>query len=328
LAGFRGHVRCHPEAARNTRDGKTQKVGAMMHTAVSPLRYPGGKQVLAQLLAHLIRLNDATEGVYSEPYAGGAGAALALLFGEHVQRIMINDADPTIAALWRSLLGQTSAFIDLVDSVPLTMKEWRKQREIYHNCRRYSCLKVGFATFYLNRCNRSGIIATGGPIGGVKQKGKWKIDARFNRGELIRRIQKIALFRDRIQLFNLDAVEFLRLHIAKSKFKRPVFAYLDPPYYAKGRDLYLNYYGPKDHAKLAAFLQKKSPYKWVLSYDNVPQIKKLYSSLRTVRFDLDYSARDRKKGKELLILKDGITFPDNWKKRIPSTAIGTSARVF
>jgi DNA adenine methylase len=299
-----------------------------MPTAVSPLRYPGGKQVLAQLLAHLIKINDATEGIYSEPYAGGAGAALSLLFGEHVQRIMINDADPSIAAFWRALLGQTSAFLDLVATVPITLQEWRKQREIYHNFRRYSCLKVGFATFYLNRCNRSGIISTGGPIGGIGQKGEWKIDARFNRGELARRIQKIALFRDRIQLFNLDAIDFLRLHVSKSKFKKPIFAYLDPPYYAKGRELYLNYYGPKDHEKLAKYLKGKSPFKWVLSYDNVPQIKKLYSPLRTVKFDLDYSARERKKGKELLILKDEIAFPDNWKTRIPNSAIGIAARIF
>jgi DNA adenine methylase len=280
--------------------------------------------VLSKLLAHLIELNGTTEGIYAEPYAGGAGAALSLLFGEHVESIMINDADPRIADFWRALLCHTEAFVELVESTPLTVEEWRKQRETYQNCRR-SCLKVGFATFYLNRCNRSGIIATGGPIGGIRQKGKWKIDARFNRAELVRRIKKISLFRDRIRLFNLDAIEFLRCHVNKQKSSKPVFAYLDPPYYAKAEDLYLNYYGPEDHAKLAAYLGKNSKFNWVLSYDNVPPIRKLYAANRSLRFNLNYCARERCKGKELMIFKDRVRFPTKWKASIPQSALGSGA---
>jgi DNA adenine methylase len=296
-----------------------------MPTVHSPLRYPGGKQVLSNLLAHLIKLNGVSEGTYAEPYAGGAGAALSLLFGEHVHGIMVNDADPAIAAFWRAILTQTSAFVELIKTTPLTIAEWKKQREIYRS-RRRSCLRLGFAAFYLNRCNRSGIISTGGPIGGIEQKGKWKIDARFNREELARRVQKIAMFRDRIQLFNLDAIEFLKLHVKKLKSRKPVFAYLDPPYFAKGAELYLNAYSPKDHEKLAKYLAGKSHFHWVLSYDNVPQIRKLYTSHRSLRFNLDYTASERSKGKELMIFKDGIKFPSKWKASIPQTALGAHAR--
>lgn len=299
-----------------------------MPTAFSPLRYPGGKQVLSSLLAHLVRLNGANEGVYVEPYAGGAGAALSLLFGEHVERIVINDADPSIAAMWRAMLSQTKAFIELINTTPLNIREWKRQRETYQKCNgRRSCLKVGFATFYLNRCNRSGIIASGGPIGGMDQSGTWKIDARFNREELSRRVQKIALFRDRIELYNLDAIELLNRHVKKIRTAKPVFVYLDPPYYVKGSNLYLNYYKPADHAKLATYLKAKSQFHWVLSYDNAPEIRTLYKPLRTLRFDLDYSARERSKGKELLILKDGVKVPEAWKTRIPQTAFGAHAKI-
>ena len=60
-----------------------------MSVAHSPLRYPGGKQILARVLAHLIQINGREGGIYAEPYAGGAGAALSLLFGEHVERLML-----------------------------------------------------------------------------------------------------------------------------------------------------------------------------------------------------------------------------------------------
>jgi DNA adenine methylase len=301
--------------------------GQGMPTVHSPLRYPGGKQVLSGLLSHLIRLNGAYEGTYAEAYAGGAGAALSLLFGEHVQDVMINDADPAIASLWRAILSQTDAFAELIDSTPLTIKEWQRQREIYRSFNsRSSFLKVGFAAFYLNRCNRSGIIATGGPIGGIDQKGKWKLDARFNRLELIRRVRAIARYKERIQIYNLDAIAFLKRHLRKSKKSRPTFVYLDPPYFVKGRKLYLNYYEQKDHEALSSYLKAKSHFEWVLSYDNVPEIRKLYAPLRTLRFDLDYTAAERSKGKELLIFKDGLEYPPEWKARIPKKALGAKAK--
>ena len=72
------------------------------------------------------------------------------------------------------------------------MKEWEKQKRIYENTR--SEFLLGFATFFLNRTNYSGVI-TGGPIGGFEQKGQWKIDARFNKKSLIDRIERISYFK-------------------------------------------------------------------------------------------------------------------------------------
>ncbi len=228
----------------------------------------------------------------------------------------------------RRLLSDRSGFLKLLKSTPITIAEWRKQRSIYLNPRRHSSLRVGFATFYLNRCNRSGIIASGGAIGGVSQKGRWKIDARFNREELANRVRKIALYGDRIDLFNLDAIEFLKRHLPKPQDSKPTFVYLDPPYYSMGKNLYLNYYEPTDHADLAAYLKRKTAFQWVLSYDNVPEIRRLYRPLRTVKFDLAYTYRPRARiGKELLIMKDAMSWPSNWKTRIPSSAIGLKTRI-
>jgi DNA adenine methylase len=292
-----------------------------MPTTYSPLRYPGGKQILAKVIAHLIKLNRANGGLYAEPYAGGAGAALTLLFGEHVDRILINDGDRRIYAFWRAVLNKTEQLIEMIQQVPLTVAEWRRQRDVYKNPSKHTYLHVGFATFYLNRCNRSGIISGGGPIGGIGQKGKWKIGVRFNRDELSRRLSKIALYRERIDVSGMDAVEFLTSKVAPLGPKPKAFVYLDPPYFAKGRDLYLNHYKAGDHAGLARYVRDEAKYTWVMSYDNVPQITSLYTGLRQVPFDLDYSARERRVGSEVMISKRSVQFPSRWEKRIPSRFI-------
>jgi DNA adenine methylase len=297
-----------------------------MATSHSPLRYPGGKQVLSRVLAHLIAKNGLEGGTYAEPYAGGAGAALTLLFGEHVHRIMINDADIRIHAFWSSILNKTDKFLKLLQDTPLTVAQWQIQRGIYRRAREHDRLAVGFATFYLNRCNRSGIIDNAGLIGGLRQTGLWKLDARFNRAELAKRIHRICRYKSRIALSNLDAIEFLKTLEEEPPTKADrVFVYLDPPYYAKGSQLYLNHYQPADHAALASYLSRDLPYTWVLSYDNVPQIRRLYRrKFKTTTFDLGYSAHRRRTGSELLIYPAHLAFPRPWRSRINDVYISAA----
>lgn len=277
----------------------------------SPLRYPGGKAVLSGFLADVIAANDLQDGVYVEPYAGGAGAALALLFGEHVQRIVLNDADPCVFAFWNAVLNRKDDLIWRLNETPVTLDEWRTQRDIYRAQQRHSRIKVAFASFYLNRCNRSGIMVNGGPIGGVGQTGKWRLDARYNKDELARRIEKIHLYRDRIEIHNLDALAFLRDVVGKSDALDETLVYLDPPYYVKGSELYLNHYQPEDHAQVARFIKRQTGYRWLMTYDNVPEIRKLYADRDTVDFDLRYSAHTSKLGSELLIFSRNLVMPDD-----------------
>ena len=283
----------------------------------SPLRYPGGKQALSRVLARLIRENGACGGTYVEPYAGGAGAALNLLFDEHVDRIVINDADVSIFAFWRSALRATDDLVGMIASTPVTIAEWRRQRDVYQQGRRAGYLKLGFATFFLNRCNRSGIIASGGPIGGLKQKGRWKIDARFNRDDLVARVLRLASYRDRIEVTNLDAIAFLKARIATLPARSRPFAYLDPPYFAKGQDLYMNHYRPDDHAALAMYVRERLNFPWLISYDDVEPIRRLYRRLRAVPLRLPYTARERRLGTEVLILKPHLAFPREWRQGVP-----------
>jgi len=240
---------------------------------------------------------------------------------------MLNDADASIYAFWTAVLHQTNALLRLLNDTPLTIHEWDRQRNIYLHPAQHSSLRLGFATFYLNRCNRSGIIANGGVIGGRDQSGPWKIDARFNRKELARRIERIALYKDRIKLFNLDAIQFLRTHVTNDNRTKRTLVYLDPPYFAKGSQLYLNYYKPEDHRGLSKYLTAEASFLWVMTYDNAPAIRKLYSKFRQVPMRLDYSATERKHGREVVILHKKLIFPERWKSRIPPAFLTTADQV-
>jgi DNA adenine methylase len=276
----------------------------------SPLRYPGGKTILTKFLAGVVRLNSIRDAMYVEPYAGGAGAALGLLYAEYAERIILNDADPCIFSFWYCVLKQKDSLIRLIEKTPITLNEWRRQREIYMSRRRRSRIELAFASFYLNRCNRSGIIVNGGPIGGMHQEGVWKLDARYNKEELISRIEKIHLYRERIEIQNMDAVEFLRVVLRQRIGLPRILVYLDPPYFLKGSRLYLNYYKHAAHRQLAAYLKRNKRLNWLLTYDNVPEIASLYRDFDQIAFQLSYTVHCRRVGTELLIHHKDLLIPN------------------
>jgi len=270
----------------------------------SPLRYPGGKGKVADYFKHVFKENLLYDGVYVEPYAGGASVALSLLFNEYASKIIINDIDRSIFSFWHSVLNKTDHLCKLIYDTPVTVENWERQRQIQRDKNRQSVLKVGFSTFYLNRTNRSGIL-NAGIIGGRQQTGEWKIDARYNKKDLINRIERIAQYKDKIELYNSDAVQLVK-SLRKTIPQKSLF-YFDPPYYVKGKDLYLNYYKDNDHQEIANEISKVSNQKWIVTYDDVSQIRKLYSDYRKKSFKLFYSAgSSNKEGKEIMIFSNNI----------------------
>lgn len=253
----------------------------------SPLRYPGGKLKVANYVKLLFVLNDLMDGHYAEPYAGGCSVALSLLFGQYASKIFINDIDKDIYDFWFTVLNDPDGLSKKIRDAKLDMDEWNSQRRFLDNKKdEHSQLERAFAAFYLNRTNRSGIIR-GGVIGGKNQTGKWKIDARFNKDNLIQRIEKIARQRDQIEISNLDARIFLR-DVVPTMDKRSL-TYLDPPYYDKGQGLYTNAYDHDGHADVADDVAKlKSP--WLVSYDNIEKIKELYTGHTSIEYNLYHSA--------------------------------------
>ncbi len=272
----------------------------------TPLRYPGGKQRLWKFIDEIITTNDLENGEYAEPYAGGAGVAIELLVRKRISKIHLNDSCIGVYAFWHSILNDTDRFCRRISRASLTVEDWRKHREVFKNRHDADVLDLGFAMFYLNRCNRSGIL-TGGVIGGLSQTGKWKMDARFPRNDLITRIEVIASCRSKIKITNWDAERFLTDYIPKLPPKSLV--YCDPPYFRKAERLYPNHYKASDHVRIAQIVQTKVPRPWIVSYDSCEEIAALYHGRNTFEYSLQYSAAKAYKGAELFIFSDETRIP-------------------
>lgn len=276
----------------------------------TPLRYPGGKGKFANFIKSVFELNNLCDGHYAEPYAGGAGVALELLFLDFASTVHINDIDPAVHAFWWSCIYKTDELCQKIYDTPVTIDNWRVAKRVMDlpssDC---SEVELGFAAFFLNRTNRSGILKAG-VIGGKEQAGKWKLDARYNKLDLIKRIQKIGLFAKYIHVYNQDAVAFLKEMSGTLPDKSLI--YLDPPYYVKGSGLYRNYYEHADHVKIKETVSglKKQ---WLVSYDNVPEIRNIYHQFGQIDYELSYTAQDKKKGSEVMIYPNSLTIPHDAK---------------
>ncbi|MUV06844.1 DNA adenine methylase [Planococcaceae bacterium Storch 2/2-2] len=280
-----------------------------MSVNLSPLRYPGGKNKVYSYIKHLVEINSLTS--YIEPFAGGAAIAIKLILRDEVKRIYLNDFDPSIYCFWKSAIFYTDDFVDLITNTPINMDEWHKQVDIQKEKMKLNpsdkndCLTLGFSTFFLNRTNRSGILKAG-VIGGKKQNGNYKMNCRFNKENLIRRIRLIATKRDSIFLYNLDAIQFINQVIKKT---RNSLTFFDPPYYDKGPALYTNFYEHQDHVHLANSINEnmKNRY-WLLTYDTAPQIQNIYEPfhLKFLEYYLNYSVSRPTKGKEFMYFSKKI----------------------
>ncbi|TGZ98917.1 DNA adenine methylase [Rodentibacter pneumotropicus] len=266
----------------------------------TPLRYPGGKAKFAPVIKQIIEENE-LYGHYVEPYAGGAGVALDLLFNDYCTDIHINDLDLGIYHFWKSITNQTEEFIRLVRDTQIKIEEWHKQKNILKQDD-ISPLEHGFAAFFLNRTNRSGILK-GGVIGGLNQSGDYKLDCRFNKADLIKRIERIGSLAKRIHVTNFDTETWLTT--LDDSIPASSLIYLDPPYYEKGQGLYRNFYRHQDHLAIQEKLANvKTP--WIVSYDNNPNIKEIYKNYRQSEYTLNYSANRKMKATEIIIYSDTL----------------------
>ena len=284
----------------------------------SPLRYPGGKAPFASFVASVMDVNGVVAGHYLEPYAGGAGVALELLFHGHASHIHINDADPAVYAFWASVTKHPGALLRLLESTPITIDEWFKWRSVLREDGNADLVEKGFATLFMNRTNRSGILKAG-VIGGKNQDGEYKLDARFRKDVVAARIQEIAKRAKDISVYCEDSLHLLNR--CSEILPKKSLIYLDPPYYVKGKGLYRNYYEHDDHVAIANAIQKKKfKWPWVVSYDNTEEIRSMYQWSRSFSYGLNYTAQRRYVGSEVMFFSENLIIPD---EDIPQTkAVG------
>jgi len=274
----------------------------------SPLRYPGGKAPFAPFIAKIMEANNVQDGHYLEPYAGGAGVALELLFHGHASHIHINDADPAVHAFWVAVTKYSGELLALLESTPITIEEWFRWRSVLREENKISLLEKGFATLFMNRTNRSGILKAG-VIGGKNQDGDYKLDARFKKDVVMTRIQEIAKRARNISVYCEDSLQLLER--CSEFLPKKSLIYLDPPYYIKGKGLYRNYYEHDDHVAIAKKIQQKNfKWPWVVSYDNTEEICAMYQLSRSLSYGLNYSAQKRYVGNEVMFFSQYLNIPN------------------
>lgn len=281
---------------------ETIKYKASRARPLTPLRYPGGKGAFAPVIKSLLEKNDLVGGDYLEPYAGGAGVAIDLLLNGYCSDIHINDFDEAIYEFWHAITHNTEPFLKLLNDTEININEWHRQKYILANPDQFSRIDFGFAAFFLNRTNRSGILKAG-VIGGKDQTGNYKLDARFNKVNLTTRIQNIAQYAKNIHIYNEDALALLKR--AGNLLPEKSLIYLDPPYYVKGQGLYRNFYQHDDHVQIKDTLAA-SNLKWVVSYDNAPEIREIYKDFRQDNYHLNYSAYHKIRGLEVIVFSNDL----------------------
>lgn len=274
---------------------RVRVLASRRYGTTSPLRYPGGKSALAGFFGDVIDFLELRDATYVEPYAGGVGAGIALLRQGIVKKLVINDIDPAVHAFWQSVVEDNERFVRRVQTVPLTIDVWQEQRAIYKS-KAADPFDLGFAFFFLNRTNRSGIL-NAGVIGGQAQTGTYKIDARFNRETLVARLTAIGDLAERISVTDLDG----RTVIQNYAENPSTFMYIDPPYVQAGSQLYLNAFDSRDHRALAEVVNSVQGAHWLMTYDTAPLIQRLYANRFQCELELTYSARYPGQAEELLV---------------------------
>lgn len=276
-----------------------------MPVTYTPIRYPGGKSKLYPIVDAIVGASGLVGCTYAEAYCGGAGLAVKLLLRGRVSGIILNDVDPAVYSMWDAIINHPDELCDFVMGVPLTVEEWRRNREAFDSLGSPS-LELGKAAFYLNRTNRSGILR-GGPIGGMSQTGRYKIGARFNREGLCGKIRAIAARAGDIELHNKDASRFIDEDLVG---RDGLFANFDPPYVVKGPGLYESSYTTEDHGRVAREISS-CEFPWIVTYDAAPIIGRLYEGFDMYAINVGYSAASARVGSEVLIAGPGITVPDS-----------------
>lgn len=244
-----------------------------LNKRLSPLRYPGGKSLLADYILSKIQIN--TTKTLVSPFAGGASVELALLDAGVIEQLVLNDLDFGIYSLFWTIQNEPNVLIDRLKHVSPTHNDYfNAQEEVKNDYAGCTIFEAAWSTLLLNRLAYSGIYKAN-PLGGRKGT-KEGLLSRWNPANLIKRIEKIHSLSDRIKILNIDACEL----IEEMYWNPNTTILIDPPYVQQGKQLYRCFYENDDHLKLNVLLE--SLYQGfpgadiILCYDNDPFIEKNY----------------------------------------------------
>jgi DNA adenine methylase len=255
----------------------------MIRYIPSPLRYPGGKQKDIPLLAHILEQFERHQTIreYREPFLGGGSLLLYALANLSAKTYWGNDAYYLLIDFWQQTQDNVEELCNIVSSLkepyhgPLKRSpEWtefrlnyvQKLNELPTDNRLYNAARF----FILNRSTASGTTKSGGltPLAYCE---------RFTDSSIERLRNLKGYFSQQNKKVFFTNEDYSKLLTGK---KKGVFIFLDPPYLAAEKSgLYGesgNLHKGFNHSLLAQRLRKCS-HTWLMTIDNSPQIRELYS---------------------------------------------------
>jgi DNA adenine methylase len=229
------------------------------------IRYPGSKDKHLRFLESYFPSFNYEKGI-CEPFAGTASVTFYMLQGKFVDYYHINDFDSGIAALWNTVKTQPEDLKQKIKSYKPNVKDFYK----FKNEEADNDFDKAFQKIVIHQISFSGLgMMAGGPLGGREQKGAYNVLSRWRPEKISANIEKCSnLLNSADGKITNESWETV-LTEANDNGR---FIYLDPPYYERGANLYIA--GDIDHAAMAEELQSKD--NWLLSYNDLPEIRKLY----------------------------------------------------
>ncbi|MFM6755597.1 MAG: DNA adenine methylase [Dolichospermum sp.] len=261
----------------------------------SPLRYPGGKsRAIKTITAHL----PEKFSEFREPFVGGGSVFIYLKQKYPDLNICINDLNPELYLFWHLAQSDLSKLVSQVRHIKENYQDGKSlfTKLALIDVKTLSYLERATRFFVLNRITFSGTIESGGFSLEAFQK-------RFTNSSIERLESLESILTPDIKITNLDYSHLV------NKEGKDVFIFLDPPYfqaeksklYGKKGDLHTGF----DHQRFAANL-KECPHKWLITYDDCPEIRENFKWANIVEWELQYGMNNYKqknaqKGQELFI---------------------------
>lgn len=279
------------------------------------IRYPGSKAKLAKELFQMFppelhSLWSQSLGFeYREPFFGAGAVGFDVLqMISHSCTAWLNDADPGMVALWRSVQTNPQRLCDMIHTFKPSAEKFYEYKE-QDDAEIADEVERGFVKLALHRLSFSGLgYRAGGPIGGAtQQSSKYNVSCRWNPERMISDVvslhKRMKRFRGRVRITCGDFMPLI------ADAPKGSFIYLDPPYYDKGPQLYKFSMTHDDHVRLANALRECKA-TWVLSYDDHDAIRELYSwakfielkAFKTMKYTMaTQRGGERPKNKEVAI---------------------------
>lgn len=254
---------------------------------LSPLRYPGGKSKLIDYL--YTKLSAENLETFVEVFAGGASLGLSLLDAGIIQCLVLNDKDPGVYALWKTILESPQELLTRLHGAAPTHQDLAEAKAVLSSGSA-SMSDLAWSFLLANRLSYSGIVKAN-PLGG-KNGSEEALLSRWNPKRLETNILHIHSMKNKIALYNMDACDFLTEF---GYWHRNSTCFIDPPYYLQGPKLYNCFFTEADHRELAECIQ--SLYRefpeadMILTYDDHPCIRELYPLAQQEFVQRHYSLR-------------------------------------